>query len=208
MVRHHNVLDCNPCMEERLMRNPARSSGATMVCLAFAIVTSVLGSEAVAQIPQNGPHPYQKIRPILVVTSRGEYHMAKVRDSVAFWNRELAALGVSMRLGSVSRIESQAGGANDVFKERRPHSITVVFPEGAYRSRIFRGEDGNFNPVIAVNRDNNLVITHSLGHALGLRHNATPGSLMHFAGPAKSNLLAAEDKARLRELYSHHVASR
>ena len=188
------------------MRSTARLGGAAMAASAIAVMISMPGQEASAQATP-GAAPYTRARPVLVVSSRGDFHAAKVREAVAFWNRELAAMGTSFRLGAVSQVASRSGGSGNSDSERRPHSIVVVFPGGASIPHAYRGRGGNYDPLLVVNRDDILVIIHELGHTIGVRHNTVPGSLMH-AGRPESRTLTAEDKARILALYPRRQAAR
>src|SRR6266853_6641092 len=84
-------------------RNPT-SVGASVAVLAFVCVLSMPAHEAWAQ--QTAPWTSA---PHVVVVSPNSAQVAKVRAAVAFWNRELAALGISFRLGSVSQDARQYG---------------------------------------------------------------------------------------------------
>lgn len=186
------------------MRSIRTSGVAAIAVLAIAAMISTPGQQALAQTASSAA-PYTKTRPVFVVSSRGDYHVAKVREAVAFWNRELAAMGVSFRLGSVSQVASRSGGSYSLDSERRPNSIVVMFPGSASVSHAYRGRDGTNDALAIVNRDDTLVVIHELGHLIGLRHNTVQGSLMH-AGMPQSRRLTAEDKARILALYSRQAA--
>jgi hypothetical protein len=103
------------------------SVGASTTVRTLVCMLSMPGHEARAQqgAPWTSP-------PHIVVVSPNGAQVAKVRAAAAFWNRELAALGISFRLGSVSQ-DARQYGSNSLESERQPGRIVVLFANRTQR---------------------------------------------------------------------------
>ena len=177
------------------MRKNLPLLGASIAVLAFLCALSMPANEALSQQPSGTP--------IVVVGNASQ--TAKVRAAVAFWNRELAALGISYRLGSVSQVAPGAGSPH-YESERRPGSVVVVFTGNARggghnygRARSPRGA------VVEMRGEGRALVTHEMGHSLGLLHSASHDSVMHARGHFVLTL-SSDDKARLLALHGGRQA--
>jgi hypothetical protein len=143
--------------------------------------------------------PWTSAPPVVVVSPNGA-QVAKVRAAVAFWNRELAALGTSFRLGSVSQVARRPKEGNFLESERRPGTIVVVFSDGGgYGGHAYR-RTATAGPIVHMRNNNSLTVAHELGHTIGIPHSAGSDSVMR---PGTHTLvLSGDDKARLLALYS------
>jgi hypothetical protein len=175
------------------MRRKPTSGGMATSVLAFVCMLSMPGHEASAQQTA----PWTSAPSVVVVTPNGA-QVAKVRAAVAFWNRELAALGTSFRLGSVSQV-ARLPDSNFLQSERRPGSIVVVFTNrGQHGGHAYR-RTATAGPLVDMRSDNSLTVAHELGHTIGIPHSAGSDSVMR---PGQHTLvLSSEDKARLLALY-------
>jgi hypothetical protein len=124
--------------------------------------------------------------------------VAKVRAAVAFWNRELAALGTSFRLGSVSQVARQPLAGNYLESERRPGTIVIVFSDRGYGGHAYR-RTATHGPMVEMRGSNSLTVAHELGHTIGIPHSAGADSVMR-PGP-HTLVLSEQDKTRLLALY-------
>lgn len=141
---------------------------------------------------------------IVLMPEPNDLQLGKVRKAVAFWNRELAALGISLRLGPITHAKSQMNNSD---YGPRPGSIVVVFsPSGGMGPSTGRSLPNNQGGVIHLRMGDGTILVHELGHTLGLRHNADQESVMsrELAGLH----LGATDKARLLAMYSSRQARR
>jgi len=117
---------------------------------------------------------------VVVVAHSADARVALVREAVAHWNRVLAGMGSSFRLGPVS---IRSGGA----EAAEPGKIVVVLSDGVFISHVNRLPGGQgalvmirSDRVPPLSRPNvaRNVIAHELGHAIGLGHNSDPAMMM------------------------------
>ena len=136
--------------------------------------------------------------------AKSDPRLPVVGEAIDFWNRTLAELGTSFRLGPVVHLKetvpiadlqalsAQVEGRWEPVAlpeglHKMPGEIIVVLSEGDFISFAARSLSGakvvvgiksrRFHPLTLPNVEGN-VLAHELGHALGLRHNDHPATLM------------------------------
>jgi len=152
------------------------------------------------------PQAWKKIPSITVVAEENDFRIPAVDDAVSFWNRELAKLMISFRLGSVTRVvgviprdELRAlsmtpmkGDISELPESIRgvDGDVVIAMSDGDFRSFAFRPAIVQ-KAVVAIRiypntgkRGYIFAIAHELGHVIGLRHNTDPVALM--CGPPAS----------------------
>jgi hypothetical protein len=141
---------------------------------------------------------------IVVVSPAGDSRLRAVDEAVAYWNRTLQEIGSGFRLGPVTHVvrpipEEALQQTTPVLRSRGrttnfpadlgdlPGDITIFLAASEFVSfaspfnengkRIIGIRGASFPPMNLPNVPRN-VIAHELGHAIGLRHNSDPTTLM------------------------------
>jgi hypothetical protein len=160
---------------------------------------------------------------IVVVSAAGDSRLSAVDEAVAFWNRTFQEIGSGFRFGAVTRIArpipeealqqlsgSVLGGrgrtGNFPALGDLPGDITIFLAESEFVSfaspfnengkRIVGIRGTRFPPMNLPNVPRN-VIAHELGHAIGLRHNSDPTTLMCGRPSPCRPALFRSDQARM-----------
>jgi hypothetical protein len=168
-----------------------------MVCI--SLIAGLAADVAHAQFGV----PWQHTPSIMVVSLAGDRRLQAVEEAVSFWNRTLEEIGSGFRLGPIIHTRQPvpeealqslsastlAGGPRKIPQAFRdlPGDLTIFlagsefvsfagpFDEKSKRVVGIRGT--SFPPMNLPNVPRN-VIAHELGHAIGLRHNSDPTTLM------------------------------
>ena len=185
----------------------------------IALVLIVGGLVAGAAHAQFGV-AWRRVPGVVVVAAAGDPRAPLVDEAVAFWNKTLAELGSGFRLGSVRHVvqvlpeealqamspmvvEGPRGGVNTPPALRDPPGDITVYlaqsefvsftgPFDASGKRVIGIRGLRFPPMNLPNVPLN-VITHELGHSIGLGHNGDPTKLMcGRPAPCRPALFRAE----------------
>jgi hypothetical protein len=142
---------------------------------------------------------------VVMSANADDPRVALVDEAVSFWNRTLEEIGSGFRLGSVTHLvqpppedalqslsEAVLGGAHGAANippalRGLPGDLTVVLGESDFVSfagpfdtagKCVVGIRGARVPPLNLPNVARNVITHELGHAIGLGHNSDPTTLM------------------------------
>ena len=149
--------------------------------------------------------PWRRTPTIVVISSAtGDPRVSLVDETVTFWDKTLEDIGSGFRLGQVERLvqpvpedalqllsRSILGGSRPVeippALRNPPRDIAILLadsdfisfaaPFDATSKRVVGIKGAHFYPMNLPNVARN-IITHELGHAIGLGHNDDPTKLM------------------------------
>jgi hypothetical protein len=136
---------------------------------------------------------------ITVVSGAGDPRLPLVRDAVAFWNSTLSELGSGFKLGALTQMVGTIP-VHDLKNLRPPvlelpesvtrikGNIVIVLSDSSEFLSFSGGRATDGKVMVAIKDSGSFpltlpnvarnVIAHELGHAIGLRHNSDPTTLM------------------------------
>jgi Matrixin len=180
------------------------------------------GLIAAAGLPwRRGELHWERAPAITVVAREDDPRLPAVRAAVEYWNRTLAGLPTSFRLGTITRVDGRVSDAvlRDLSEStigglwKRPDSrsfasfpgdLIIVLSDAEFVSFTSRIDDrmlvaiknGSSPPLNLPNVLPN-VTAHEIGHAIGLQHNADPTTLMCGRPAACRPAAFASDETRM-----------
>jgi hypothetical protein len=150
---------------------------------------------------------------VIVVSSSKDARVPLVHTGVAYWNKVLAGIGSSFRLGAVSLgnagLSGEPGKIVVMLSDEEFISHVKRLPRGQGAVAMIRNDRG---PPMSLPNVARNVIAHELGHAIGLGHNSDPAMLMCgrpapcrpglFASPTPRYFpLSGEERSKLLAMY-------
>jgi putative ABC transport system substrate-binding protein len=171
----------------------------TLLAIADEVIDDpLLGSTLVPILGWNS------VPTITVVSGASDPRLPLVRDAVAFWNSTLSELGSGFRLGALTQMVGTIP-VDDLKNLRLPvlelpesvrrikGNIAIVLSDSSEFLSFSGGRATDGKVMVAIKDSGSFpltlpnvarnVIAHELGHAIGLRHNSDPTTLMCSCRP-------------------------